>query len=82
MYPNSTGTRHVENCGENNSQTTNGRSMRLAAVIITINVIVIIIIIIIIIEVYSGADSRARRPVTETGQIHVKGGQSDTYSTH
>ena len=56
--------------------------MRLAAVIITINVIVIIIIIIIIIEVYSGADSRARRPVTETGQIHVKGGQSDTYSTH
>jgi hypothetical protein len=51
--------------------------MRPGAIIITINSMIIIFI-----EVYLRAGSTARGPVTETEQIYVKGGESDTYNTH
>ena len=45
-------------------------------------IIIVINIIIIITGVYSGADSTARGPVTETEQIYVEGGELDTYNIH
>jgi xanthine/uracil permease len=64
MYSDGASKQQANNSWANNSHTTNGRSMRLAAIIV-------INIVIIITEVNSRADFTARGPITETEQIHV-----------